>query len=169
MNLDDEKNRTLTSTDIYSIIDFTVQAAVDNGFMNAFVFERALYCFAAIRIYPDRKDEIAKLIADSPMVAWDTLLDDGTIDKMIDDYSLDLDLLAEYGRQWFNDFTKYSNSARGLFNLIQEFSGDIVQQAAQQLQTMSSNGQVQEALSIADNWGMNRVSQPNDDDALFVG
>jgi len=155
INLDVEKQRKLSTQDMYDILHFAAQSAEDNGFVNSFVFERALFEYAAIILYPDRKDEIAKKVSDGINAAWDYLLDDGTIDDMYDNYKLDIDMLAEEGNIWLSEFTKYLHSARGLLNTFQTFSGDIVKSAVEQFKTASKNTNVQEILDIADKWGMN--------------
>jgi hypothetical protein len=45
-----------------------MDAADDNGFINSFIFERALYCYAAIMLYPEHKEELAEL-ATSNLIA----------------------------------------------------------------------------------------------------
>ena len=42
INLDVEKQRKLSTQDMYDILHFAAQSAEDNGFVNSFVFERAL-------------------------------------------------------------------------------------------------------------------------------
>ena len=44
---------------------------------------------------------------------------------------------------------------RSLLNTIQEFSGDIVAAAVDQFKNAANETGVQEALEIADKWGMN--------------
>lgn len=153
--LDYEKQRVLSTQELYEIMDFATQAAEDNGFMNSFIFYRALYLFAAIRLYEDRKEEIAGLVAANINTAWDTLINDGTIEDMVKNYELDLTMLVANGEIWLEEFTEYAHSARGLLNTIQEFTGDIVQQAAKQLQNTASDPRIQEVLSVAEEWGMN--------------
>lgn len=166
-----EKDRKLSTQEIYEIIDFSVQAAYDNGFMNSFIFERALYLFAAIRFYEDRKDELAPMIAENINKAWDMLIADGTIEEMIENYRLDLNNLAEIGLAWFEEYTNYACSARGLLNTLQDFTGDIVNQAVSALQKTADETGVQQVLEVADKWGMNnglpKTEQETASDSLF--
>ena len=69
INLIFEHDSHLSSQDRYDIISFAMEAADDNGFINSFVYERALYCYAAIMLYPERREEIGNLLSDSPIVA----------------------------------------------------------------------------------------------------
>lgn len=155
INIEAEKNRTLSTQDVYDILDFSIQAAEDNGFMNSFIFSRAIYCFAALRFYTERADELQPLVAGNINEAWDYLLDDGTIEDMMKDHQADLDYLADNGAEWFEEFGSYIHSARGLLNTIQQFSGDIVASAVEQFKSAATETGVQEALEIADKWGMN--------------
>lgn len=155
INLVFEEEKVLSTQDIYEIINFSLQAAEENGFLNSFIFERALYLFAAICLYQDRKDELTPLIAANINTAWDTLIKDGTIEEMLENYQKDLDNLAEQGKLYFDEYNAYSLSARGLLNNIQEFTGDIVYQAKEALQKSSQETGVSQLLEIADNWGMN--------------
>lgn len=152
-----EKTRRLSTQDMYDIISFAVDSAVDNGFVNSFIFGRALYLYAAIILVPDRKDEIAHAVAENINTAWDTFIADGTIEDIANEYSVELEALAEQAETWLDEFTAYTHSARGLLNTIQEFSGDIVQAAVNQLKQASSESGVQEVLNIADRWGMNNT------------
>lgn len=155
--LDEQKQSTLSTQDRYDIISFAVDAAVDNGFVNSFIFGRALYVYAAIILFPERKDEISQLAAQNVNIAWDALLKDGTLDKMTEDFSVELTLLDKEGTVWVDEFTKYAQSARGLLNTIQEFSGDIVKAAADQLRSSVTQDGVQNVIEIADKWGMNNT------------
>jgi hypothetical protein len=68
INLETEKSLALDAQERYDIISFAMDAADDNGFINSFVFERALYCYAAIMLYPEHKEELAEL-ATSNLIA----------------------------------------------------------------------------------------------------
>lgn len=173
IQLDNEKKRTLSTQDVYDIISFSVQAADDEGFMNSFIFTRAMYCFAALRLYTERVDELQGIIAKNINSAWDYLLEDGTVEKMTEEHSEDLEYLAEAGSAWFTEFEEYAHSARGLLNTIQVFTSDIVAAAADQFKAVAQETGVQEALTIADKWGMNNnpqgeEEQEEDPEALFT-
>lgn len=150
-----EKNKQLSSQDLYDIMSFAMQSAEDGGFLNSFIFQRALYCFAAVVIFQERKDELAPMVAENVLTAWDALLEDGTLDELRANYQEEMDYLADNGRIWFEEFGAYAHSARGLLNTIQEFSGDILGEAANKLTATAKETGVQELLQVADEWGMN--------------
>lgn len=150
-----ETAKKLTSQDMYDIIHFAAQSAEDNGFVNQFVFERALYAYAAIILYPDRKEEIGRRVSNNILDAWDALLADGTIEDMNKNFAVDMDALGSIGSVWLDDYIKYLQSARGILSSFQEFSGDIIQTAVEKFKTVSDEVGANQVLEIANNWGMN--------------
>lgn len=150
-----ETAKKLTSQDMYDIIHFAAQSAEDNGFVNQFIFERALYAYAAIILYPDRKEELGRMVSNNILDAWDALLDDGTIADMNENFTVDMDALGRIGSVWLDDYIKYLQSARGILSSFQEFSGDIIQTAVEKFKTVSDEVGANQVLEIANNWGMN--------------
>ena len=159
-----ETTRTLTSQDIYDIIHFSAQSAEDNGFVNQYVFERALYAYAAIILYPDRKEEIGRMVSNNILDAWDALVSDGTTSDMEKNFSSDIKILGEVGSVWLDDYIKYLQSARGIFSTFQTFSGDIVESTVNRFKDAFNENDAQAVLEIADKWGMNNT--PKDESKL---
>lgn len=167
INLQQEKNLVLSAQERYEIIDFATQAAEDNGFMNSFIFERALWLYAAIRLCEDRRDELSSMIAADLLTAWQDLVADGTLEDMCAEFANDLDVLAAEAMTWFEEFTAYAHSARGLLGTIQSLSGDIVAEAASQLKHMQTNGELQQVFNIAREWGLD--NHFTESESLFSG
>ena len=159
-----ETAKKLTSQDMYDIIHFAAQSAEDNGFVNQFVFERALYAYAAIILYPDRKEELGRIVSDNILDAWDALLTDGTIADMNENFAVDMDALGRIGSVWLDDYIKYLQSMRGVFSVFQNFSGDIVESTVNRFKDAFSESDAQTVLDIADKWGMNNT--PKDESKL---
>lgn len=159
-----ETAKKLTSQDMYDIIHFAAQSAEDNGFVNQFVFERALYAYAAIILYPDRKEEIGSMVSNNILDAWDALLDDGTIADMNENFAVDMDALGRIGSVWLDDYIKYLQSMRGVFSVFQNFSGDIVESTVNRFKDAFNESDAQTVLDIADKWGMNNT--PKDESKL---
>lgn len=159
-----ETAKKLTSQDMYDIIHFAAQSAEDNGFANQFVFERALYAYAAIILYPDRKEELGRMVSDNILDAWDALLADGTIADMNENFAVDMDALGRIGSVWLDDYIKYLQSMRGVFSVFQNFSGDIVESTVNRFKDAFSESDAQTVLDIADKWGMNNT--PKDETKL---
>lgn len=159
-----ETTRKLTSQDIYDIIHFSAQSAEDNGFVNQYVFERALYAYAAIILYPDRKEEIGRIVSNNILDAWDALVSDGTTSEMEKNFSSDIKILGEVGSVWLDDYIKYLQSARGIFSTFQTFSGDIVESTVNRFKDAFNESDAKTVLEIADKWGMNNT--PKDESKL---
>lgn len=159
-----ETTRKLTSQDIYDIIHFSAQSAEDNGFVNQYVFERALYAYAAIILYPDRKEEIGRMVSNNILDAWDALVSDGTTSDMEKNFSSDIKILGEVGSVWLDDYIKYLQSARGIFSTFQTFSGDIVESTVNRFKDAFNENDANTVLEIADKWGMNNT--PKDESKL---
>lgn len=159
-----ETTRKLTSQDIYDIIHFSAQSAEDNGFVNQYVFERALYAYAAIILYPDRKEEIGRMVSNNILDAWDALVSDGTTSDMEKNFSSDIKILGEVGSVWLDDYIKYLQSARGIFSTFQTFSGDIVESTVNRFKDAFNESDAKTVLEIADKWGMNNT--PKDESKL---
>lgn len=159
-----ETTRKLTSQDMYDIIHFSAQSAEDNGFVNQYVFERALYAYAAIILYPDRKEEISRMVSNNILDAWDALVSDGTVLDMETNFSADLKILGDVGSVWLDDYIKYLQSARGIFSTFQTFSGDIVESTVNRFKDAFNESDAKTVLEIADKWGMNNT--PKDESKL---
>lgn len=159
-----ETTRTLTSQDIYDIIHFSAQSAEDNGFVNQYVFDRALYAYAAIILYPDRKEDIGRMVSNNILDAWDALVSDGTTSDMEKNFSSDIEILGEVGSVWLDDYIKYLQSARGIFSTFQTFSGDIVESTVNRFKDAFNENDAKTVLEIADKWGMNNT--PKDESKL---
>lgn len=159
-----ETAKKLTSQDMYDIIHFAAQSAEDNGFVNQFVFERALYAYAAIILYSDRKEEIGSMVSNNILDAWDALLADGTIADMNENFAVDMDALGRIGSVWLDDYIKYLQSMRGVFSVFQNFSGDIVESTVNRFKDAFNESDAQTVLDIADKWGMNNT--PKDESKL---
>ena len=156
INLSFEKTSALDAQERYDIISMAMDAADDNGFVNSFIFERALYCFAAIIFYPDRKEELAALASVNPLDSWMKLVEDGTIQKMKEEYPEELNALVEESAIWYEEYADYAHSARGILEMVQSFTGNLTQNAAQLLTKTAEDTGVHELLDTADKWGMNR-------------
>ena len=169
IQLDAEKKRKLSTQDMYDILHFAAQSAEDNGFINPFVYERALYASAAVILYPDRKQELAAAISNNILDAWDALIEDGTVENMDKDFSIDMEELARNGSIWLTDYSSYLQSLRGVFSSFQIFSNDIVDSAVNRFKNTFNDNKAEEVLNILDKWGMNNnleKEEPKDTNKL---
>lgn len=157
INLAQEESYKLSAKDRYDILSFAIEAADDGGFVSSFVFERAMYLYAAIILDEDRANDIREKITQNLIEAWDYAIQEKIIQEMLESYKDDLDQLAEEGWSWFEEYNKYILSARGVLSFAQEFSGDIVGSAAAALKNTMKESGAENIINIADEWGMNRA------------
>lgn len=99
MDLTIEKELALNAKDRYDIYTFATEAADDNGFVNSFVFQRALYCYTILLLAEDEyKDQIRPLIAENLVQAWDKIIEDDILPKIIEQYPREMDMIGQEGK-----------------------------------------------------------------------
>ena len=158
MNLEQEKNNVFTPQETYEIISAAIDMADDEGFVNSYVFERALYVCAARTLYEDKAEQINTSLLEngSPLITWKELLEDDTIDQMIAEHSESLDYLATLGVTWFEEYTEAAHSLRSLIDVIQAFTDGMAGNMGKQLDMFKQDTEVQNVIDIADKWGLDR-------------
>lgn len=160
MNLELEKNSIFSAQEIYDIISEAIDMADDDGFINSFVFERALYVCAARVLYKDNDifDKInTSLVEDgSPLVTWNKLIEDKVIDTMIAEHQESLDRLATIGQIWFDEYTEAAHSMRSVVDVIEALTNNMASTMTNQLDAFKDTN-VQNIIDIADKWGLNQA------------
>ena len=150
------KNCPLTSQQLYDMINSCIEAAEDNGFLNQFVFERALICHEVLNLIEDLDDIDGPMVAENPLNAFDHFVEMGYVDKLINDYTETLDFIGKTAAQYFADYEKYLLSIGGVLNKAEIFSSEVLQNMTGQIQNMVDNEDIKQTLNIANEWGMNR-------------
>ena len=176
INIEEVLNCPLTSQEIYDMINSCLEKAEDNGFLNQFVFERALVCHEVLLLIEDLDDIDGPMVAENPLTAFDHFLEMGYIQNLIKNHTATVDYIGKIAAQYFEDYEKYLLSVGGVLNKAEIFSSEILQNMAGQMNDLTKNGDIQETLKIANEWGMNRqppqVENPVDSkqilDSLFV-
>lgn len=158
MNLEQEKNNIFTPQETYEIISAAIDMADDDGFVNSYVFERALYVCAARTLYEDKADEInSSLLEDgSPLITWKKLLDEEVIEHMVAEHSESLDYLATLGQNWFEEYTEAAHSLRSLVDVIQTLMDGMAGNMGKQLDMIKQDTDIKNVMEIADKWGLDR-------------
>lgn len=175
IDLKKEKEYRLSADDRFNLINFSITQADNNGFISSFIFERALYVYAAIMLDEEHADEIRSEVVNQGIIsAWDLIVQKDYLSSLLEEYKPELDVLADEGKQWFDEYTKAALSARGILNLVEQFSGDIVSQAANTLKSSMEESGASNVIDIADKWGMNNTItkenppiEEDDKDSLF--
>ena len=176
INIEEILNCSLTSQEIYDMINYCLEEAEDNGFLNQFVFERALVCHEVLLLIEDLDDIDGPMVAENPLTAFDHFLEMGYIQNLIKNHTATVDYIGKIAAQYFEDYEKYLLSIGGVLNKAEIFSSEVLQNMAGQMNNLTKNGDIQETLKIANEWGMNRqppqVENPVDSkqilDSLFV-
>lgn len=160
LSLDEEKSLLLSAKDRYDILNFAAQAADENGFVNSFVFGRAIWCYALILLTEDedKKNEIRSKVAADLIAAWDSFVEEDIFSDLLkkDGVQKAFDVLAQESEIWIDEYTRYATSARGIVSLVENFTNAAVNNAASALENTANATGVSEVLDIADKWGMNR-------------
>ena len=161
-----EKSKKISTEQMSMILDMAAQAASDGGFISSYIFYRAAYVFAAQVLYPEKKDTIASTIGVGYDIrlAFDLLVQDGTIEDMQTTYEADMEKLDDEAEIWYCEVSDYQQSARGLVDSITTLSGDIVKSATEQLQQVA-NGDVKVIQEFANRWGFDRPT-PGEDNGV---
>ena len=151
IDIEIEKKKVLSSQDIEDIITFSLQQA-DDGYLKGYTFERALIVFSVIMFYQETKEELSSMLVNNLNEAFDKVIKDGLYDKMCEEHLEEYEYIINCGIEWFNDLKDYQLSARGIFDLIQSMSGDIVNMATDRLKEVASSENVKELEEITQRW-----------------
>lgn len=159
IDLEVEKDRTIGTSDVMAVIHFSLQTAEQNGYISSFIFERSLLIYSISVFHPERADKIAKMMADDFGTTWDTLIEDGSIQKLGEEHGEDIDYILDSADSWFKEYVEYSNSVRGLVSDIQAIAGDTLSSAKQQLVNTMQETKAADVLNIANEWGINNSGE----------
>ena len=72
------------------------------------------------------------------------------------DYKELLDQLTAESTVWYEEYSDWAHSARGVLEMVQQYTGNITEGAAKLLSSTAQESGVQELLEVADEWGMTR-------------
>ena len=156
INIEEVLGCPLTSQEIYDMINSCLEEAEDNGFLNQFVFERALICHEVLLLIEDLDDIDGPMVAENPLNAFDHFLEMGYIQALVREYSATVNYIGKIAAQYFADYEKYLLSVGGVLNKAEIFSSEVLQNMAGQMNDLTKNDEIKETLKIAKEWGMDR-------------
>ena len=159
INIEEVLNCPLTSQEIYDMINSCLEEAEDNGFLNQFVFERALVCHEVLLLIEDLDDVDGPMVAKNPLSAFDHFLEMGYIQNLVKNYTATVAYIGKIAAQYFEDYEKYLLSIGGVLNKAEIFSSEVLQNMTGQVKSVMDNEDIKQTLHIADEWGMNRVPE----------
>ena len=87
---------------------------------------------------------------------------------MLQEHKETLNILAEDANLWYEDYTDYAYSMRGMLDNLGDIMGGVTQMAQDELAEMKNSGEFQDVLNIADKWGMNNGQSQLLEESLFV-
>ena len=171
INIEEVLNCPLTSQEIYDMINSCLEEAEDNGFLNQFVFERALVCHEVLLLIEDLDDVDGPMVAENPLTAFDHFLEMGYIQNLVKNHTATVDYIGKVAAQYFADYEKYLLSIGGVLNKAEIFSSEVLQNMAGQMNDLTKNDEIKETLKIAKEWGMDRqpprVENPVDSEKVL--
>lgn len=161
MNLKQLTELKLNSQEQYNIINNALQAANDNGFLDEFIFERALICYEVLELIEDLDESNIEKVVNNPLTAFDDFIEKGLVQELIDNYNEDVSYLADIAARYFEDYNAYLLSFGGAMTQVEGLSTDNLDTLTEQFAQFMQNDKVNETLQIADEWGLNRAPTPN--------
>lgn len=155
LDLTIEQKMPLSAQEQYDIINAALDMANDNGFLNQFVFEHALWCLVADNLVDDVPAELADMISENPMQAWDKMLEENIIQELFKNHGESLDYFAQAAAQYYLDYRDYLLSLGGALSQTDMMSTDNLNTFTKQLQDFMNSDNTLKTLDVADSWGMN--------------
>lgn len=161
-----ERLMPLTVQERYDIINNSLEAANDNGMLSQYVFEHALWCYTAEKLIASVSDEAKKILKENPLLAWDQMLKEETIDSLFEIYNKPLegnnsevDTVLEYfaqeAAQYFEEYQNYLLSFGGSLSQIDMLSTNNLDIFTKSLQDFMNSDNTLKTLQVADDWGEN--------------
>lgn len=170
INLKNEKDCRFSAQTVYDIIAEATDFADEDGFVNPFVFERALYLLAYASSNEEVRESIATQLTEGITIleVWDKIIaeKEDEFDQFINEYSLDLKYIAEEASLWQEDYLKYVTSPRGLIEGLSPILEGLAEKLSGQMSSLQNDERLKEALSIANKWGLD-MENPSSPEALF--
>lgn len=163
MNIFDiESSCPLSALTRYNIYHRALEAAEDTGYLDRFVYERALCCYLIEEVLADELEEgDVELIAANPIQAWDKLNKDDMVKQLLNTISEeDMKYIIDDSIIYFNDYKEYLLSIGGVFNKAEIFSSDILNQMDSRIDKLADSEDIQKTLRIAEDWGLDRGEKP---------
>ena len=149
--IEDISSFPLTSQQIYDIINACLEAAEDNGFLNRYVFDCAIFCHLVLNLIEDLDEIDGPMVAENPVSAFDHFLKKGYLNQLVDNYKVFINrYFLVMAKDYFNDYKEYLLSIGGVLNKAEIFSSQVLQNMAGQVNEVMQNDDIKKTLHIAD-------------------
>ena len=161
INLENEKKSVLSAKDMNDLMSFAVGEAENNGYINRYVFERAMYTYLYLLLCDkEEKGEIQDSFNENGvLVVWQELVASGKIEKMLEEHPVEVQLVVDACNTTFEDYTGYAKSVRAAMTSIQSVGNDVMRNSLKQMSEMLTSEQYQDIMDIAEKWGMSKGGQ----------
>lgn len=142
----------MKSQDIYSAINYAIDAANDDGYLNHFVFVRALDVALATIEYP-LDVEINE--NDNVFDIYDKLKDKGIVDKIR--YDVDMADIYDQAHTEYYNYQQHLDSFGGSMNTFMDFMNAKFSQGISELKEKINSEDIERVQTIAENWGLDNA------------
>lgn len=160
IDLNFEHEKKLSTQDMYNIISIAIDTADDDGMLNSFTFQRALYAVAAAVVYDDQTDRIMMGLPNFPML-WDELIADNIIDNLCKDYPTELTELCKMGETWFNEYDEHIHSSYAVVTAISDIVENFTNNFKKRVEEFQNNEDINKIMQTASTWGMDNNDPGN--------
>jgi hypothetical protein len=171
INLKNERDCRFSAQTVYDIIAGATEFADEDGFVNPFVFERALYLLAYASSKEEVRESIATQLTEGTTIleVWDKIIteQEDEFGAFVSGYSLDMKHIADEASLWQEDYLKYATSPRGLIEGLSPILEGLAEKLSGQMSSLQNDERLKEALNIANKWGMDMENVSAPEVALF--
>lgn len=162
IDIENEMASQLTSVQINTIMSFALGEAENDGFVNSFVFERAMavYTYLMLMEDGDEKDEFKSYMYENGVLeTWDSLVKSGKAKAFVERCRDDLAWVSEVGTSMFDSYAAYMRSTRAALSTMELFSQDALENAAKSVQDAMTSDEYKNVMDIANRWGLHTGSR----------
>ncbi len=161
INIEQEQQNIFNPQMIYNAVSNAIQDAYDDGFMNTYIMEHSLYnhLFVELKYLENEEEKFNQIqeIHENPLIYWMDHIEE--IKEFINNYSNDLINVARIAETWYQDYTTYAYSMRGMLDNLSEIMTGVTQRAEDELAIMNENGDLEEVKNIARKWGIDNSGE----------
>lgn len=145
----------MNSQEIYEVVNYALDAANDNGYLNHFVFTKALNVATAMVVVPD---EVSIQEGENILSVYDRLSEDGVIAKVVS--AVDMCELYDIAYAEFKSYQAYLVSISGSMNKFMDVLNERFASGIKELTSRINSDDIAQVQAIAENWGLNEVATP---------
>lgn len=145
----------LSSLQTNSVVSMAVGDAEVHGFVDPFVFERAVAVYGAILFMEEDKagETRAKIEESGILAAYDTLVEDGTLSSIYEAHGDAFNVLMDDAEATYDAYVKYAQSIRGAVDSLQDYGQGIIDEAMKKMTSMLESPAYKQVMEKAQELG----------------